>query len=378
MKFKFGFVCLLISVALTCTACMAKTVQSEQCKVWPDWQAFNKNLVTKDGRVVDPSTEFLYTTSEGQSYGLFFALVANDQPLFDKLLSWTENNLSQGDLTARLPAWQWGKRKDDSWGVIDKNSASDSDLWIAYALLEAGRLFKNKRYTALGKLLSLRILREETTDIPGLGPTLLPAPIGFHPDEKTWRLNPSYVPIQIFRALYHHTHNHKWLTLIQSSQQLLIKSAPKGFSPDWVNYHADEGFILKGIGSFDAIRVYLWAGMMHQDDPLQQAQLNQFKPMVDYLTKHAVPPQSVDIISGKNTGVGSVGFSAALLPFLASSNATDQLEQQKLRLVARPLSEKPNDYYSQVLGLFGQGWIDKRFGFDKEGRLLPGVGSVCP
>ncbi|NQZ09073.1 MAG: cellulase [Algicola sp.] len=381
MKYKSCFAYLLLSVALTSTACMAEAEQNqqpEQCQAWPAWHAFNKNLITKDGRVIDPSTDFLYTTSEGQSYGLFFALVANNQPLFNKLLIWTQNNLSQGDLTARLPAWQWGKRKDDSWGVIDSNSASDSDLWITYALLEAGRLFKDKRYTALGKLLSQRILREETTDLPGLGPTLLPGPVGFHPDEKTWRLNPSYVPIQVLRALYHHTHNHKWLTLIQSSQQLLIQSAAKGFAPDWINYHAQNGFELKGEGSFDAIRVYLWAGMMHKDDPLQQAQLNQFKPMLDYLAKHAVPPQSIDIISGKNKGVGSVGFSAALLPFLASSNAAAQLEQQKLRLVARPLSENPNDYYDQVLGLFGQGWIDKRFSFDKEGRLLPAAGTVCP
>ncbi|MCJ8273098.1 MAG: glycosyl hydrolase family 8 [Psychrosphaera sp.] len=168
MKYKSCFTSLLLSLALASTACVAETPQAKQCQAWPDWQAFNKNLITKDGRVVDPSTEFLYTTSEGQSYGLFFALVANNQPLFNKLLHWTQNNLSQGDLTARLPAWQWGKRKDDSWGVIDSNSASDSDLWIAYTLLEAGRLFKDKRYTALGKLLSQRILREETTDLPGL------------------------------------------------------------------------------------------------------------------------------------------------------------------------------------------------------------------
>ena len=46
-----------------------------------------------EGRVVDYSDAKLITTSEGQSYGMFFALVANDRESFDKIFAWSEKNL---------------------------------------------------------------------------------------------------------------------------------------------------------------------------------------------------------------------------------------------------------------------------------------------
>jgi endoglucanase len=43
---------------------------------------------------------------------LFFALVANDRAQFERLLSWTQNNLANGDLRAQQPAWLWGSDVD--------------------------------------------------------------------------------------------------------------------------------------------------------------------------------------------------------------------------------------------------------------------------
>ncbi|SQI29304.1 Endoglucanase precursor [Serratia plymuthica] len=145
---------------------------------WPAWQQYKQFYISDEGRVIDPSSPNRITTSEGQSYGLFFALVANDRPTFDKLLEWTENNLAAGDLSAHLPAWLWGEDDKKRWTVLDTNTASDADLWIAYNLLEAGRLWKSRRYQTLGTLLLQRIGREEVADIPGLGLMLLPARSG--------------------------------------------------------------------------------------------------------------------------------------------------------------------------------------------------------
>ena len=50
--------------------------------------------------MLDPETQRAQTVSEAQAYGLFFALVANDRPSFEKILKWTENNMAGGDLTA--------------------------------------------------------------------------------------------------------------------------------------------------------------------------------------------------------------------------------------------------------------------------------------
>jgi hypothetical protein len=109
------------------------------------WHAYAARFISGDGRVLDPQNND-WTTSEGQSYALFFALVNNDRARFDKLIAWTESNLASNDLGAHLPAWGWGKAKDGNWGVFDMNSAADSDLWIAYDLIEAGRLWKDLHY----------------------------------------------------------------------------------------------------------------------------------------------------------------------------------------------------------------------------------------
>ena len=120
---------------------------------WPAWEQFKQAYVSPEGRVIDPSDARKISTSEGQSYGLFFALAANDRAGFDKLLTWTQNNLAEGDLKQHLPGWLWGKKDDEQWTLLDSNSASDSDLWIAWALLEAGRLWQQPQYTETGKAL---------------------------------------------------------------------------------------------------------------------------------------------------------------------------------------------------------------------------------
>src|SRR5882672_1119580 len=63
------------------------------------WLAYQARFISSDGRVIDPQKGG-WTTSEGQSYALFFALVDNDRALFEKLLSWTTSNLGGGDLGA--------------------------------------------------------------------------------------------------------------------------------------------------------------------------------------------------------------------------------------------------------------------------------------
>ena len=118
--------------------------RSGACGDWTGYRTFVERFVQADGRVIDYSTPAQQTTSEGQSYGLFFALVANDRATFDRLLGWTRTNLAGNQFDAqnmRLPSWQWGRKPDGSYGVLDPNSASDSDLWIAYDLLQAGRLW---------------------------------------------------------------------------------------------------------------------------------------------------------------------------------------------------------------------------------------------
>ena len=146
---------------------------------WPEWEQFKRDYITAEGRVIDSSDARRITTSEGQSYALFFSLVNDDRETFEQVLNWTERELAKGDLTGFLPAWLWGKTGRQVGHVLDANSAADSDLWIAYSLLEAGRLWQNHSYESIGTMLLRRIAREEVARVPGLGLVLLPGPRGF-------------------------------------------------------------------------------------------------------------------------------------------------------------------------------------------------------
>lgn len=351
----------------------AAEASAAACPNWAHWEAFQKNFINDSGRVTDPGDG--QTTSEGQSYALFFALVANDRKAFANMLDWTENNLAAGDLSARLPAWQWGKKADGTWGVIDDNSASDSDLWIAYSLAEAARLWKIPKYAALGQLLAERILREETLPLKGLGRSLLPGPRGFVPQSGVARLNPSYVPIQLMRRMAALYPDSQWKGMASAAIELLTRSAPKGFAPDWILFKEDGGFQVdadsKGVGAYNAIRVYLWAGMLAADDPVRPVLLKTFAPMARHLEQHGTPPRDIDTRQGVASGAASAGFSAALLPFLAAGKNHAALRLQRLRVEAKPVSERSDNYYDQVLTLFGMGHVEGRFHFGRDGSLFP-------
>lgn len=354
MKFIIGLFCCLFTLSQA----------SAQTCDWPEWQSFKQQYISREGRVIDPSDGKNITTSEGQSYGLFFALVANDRDQFNQLLEWTENNLSAGDLSARLPGWLWGKRADGSWGILDTNSASDADLWIAYSLLEAGRIWHSRGYQLKGTLLLQRIAREEVADIPGLGHMLLPGKVGFA-NADSWRLNPSYQPPQLLSRLSQV--QSLWAEVGKSNQRLLLEAAPLGIAPDWVMWRKDKGWQADENGGtkgdYDAIRVYLWIGMMAGELPERTALIDYYQPMAKLTERAGFPPESVDSLTGQANGTGPVGFSAALLPFLTDPALSIQRE--------RVLNNLPgaDAYYNSVLTLFGLGWDRQYYRFNQQGEL---------
>lgn len=310
---------------------------------------------------------------------MFFALIAGDKETFSRLLSWSNDNLSNGELGKVLPAWQWGKSDNGEWKILDKNAASDADLWMAYALMEAGRLWQQDDYLERGRNLSQQILQQEVIPLPGLGHTLLPGPYGFNPEPSLWRLNPSYAPVQLLR--YFSENDKRWLAVLNSSIKLIHKSSHKGFTPDWVQFRLRKGVVrdsqTQGKGSYDAIRVYLWAGMLDVNEPHRTDLLTKLSPMMRHIEKHQLPPEQVDTDNGKTVNAGPIGFSAALLPFLAASNSSHGLISQLSRLLEQPLSQKSKDYYNMVLGLFGLGWHQEKYRFSDNGQLLLPRAVTC-
>jgi endo-1,4-beta-D-glucanase Y len=275
---------------------------------WPLWDAYAQKFMDAQGRVIDHSGQDR-TTTEGEAYGMFFALVANDRPRFDKLVAWTEDNLAQGDLTARLPAWSWGKKDDGSWGVLDSHPASDADLWMAYALCEAGRLWKYPRYEKLGELMAARVAEQEVVIVPGVGTVLIPGAEGFHPDAKTWYVNPSYLPPELLEYFAKRNPVSPWKQVLESLPKVLHTDG--GFAMDWVS--AGPNGVRPAVspaktlspdapvGSYDAIRAYLWLGMADPKADVVKESMAEIKGMAEYLRSHTLPPLQVDA-TGKVSG----------------------------------------------------------------------------
>lgn len=344
------------------------SVSNAACDSWPAWQRFRRLYMSEDGRIIDASTPEHATVSEGQAYALFFALVGNDPKTFQVLLQWTTNNLARGDLTRSLPAWRWGRHDDGTWRVLDSNAAADADLWIAYTLGEAGRLWSEPSYSALGRALASRIVRHEVVSIPSLGATLLPGPHGFV-DEDTWRLNPSYTPLQVIRGVERQTKQQVWTEIARTSEEMIVASAPRGFAADWIEYRRDEGFVTdratKGVGSYNAIRVYLWAGTLAESDRAYAKLGEHLAPMIDSVAQRSVPPERIDTKTLAMTGRGPFGFSAALLPMLRNAGLSDAERKHRARVEAEFLKSN-REYYSDVLSLFALGWSEGRYRFERD------------
>ena len=340
------------------------------CERWRQWQEFKGLYLSEDGRVIDASTPQAITVSEGQAYAMIFALIANDPATFVKIQRWTQDNMAGGNLARSLPAWKWGRAEDGRWSVLDRNPAADADLWMTYALAQGARLWHNAGYAQLAHAMAELILREEVSLIPGLGATLLPGAKGFVA-QQTWRLNASYAPIEVLRALERFSDERQWAAVLESSQRVIAASAPRGFAADWILYRESGGFsadaTTAGVGSYNAIRVYLWAGMLAEGDPQAASLAQRLKPMAAAAARRP-PPASIDTNTLETRGEASPGFLAALLPLLVHFKFTDAVQAYRQRIEAESLKDNQH-YYSDALTLFGLGWLEGRFHFDRHGEL---------
>ncbi|HWG21220.1 MAG TPA: endoglucanase [Terracidiphilus sp.] len=389
---------------------------------WTLWNAYAAHFIDDDGRVVDHQAGD-HSTSEGQSYALFFALSDNDRGRFDKVLNWTENNLAGGNMGTHLPGWLWGKGPDGQWKLLDTNPASDADCWFAYTLVEAGRLWKSPAYYALGQQMMALIAKQEVADLSGFGSMLMPGTTALWVHNNTWTLNPSYVPLFLFERFAQVDPAGPWGAIAMNIPRLLRQSARRGFAMDWVDYMPGDGFYPAAppateaekssgeaaasagkekaagaaakpapagqaanaaagsagpkppVGSYDAIRVYLWAGMVAGEGRTRADMLGSLSGMAAYIAGHGAPPEKVNAQGVPQEPDGPVGFSAAVLPYLwALPDLARAAAQLRVRIGAQLNPEtglygKNPVYYDQSLALFATGYLDGRFRFGPRGEL---------
>src|SRR6185437_3046408 len=219
-----------------------------------------------------------------------------------------------------------------------------------------------------------QIAAKEIVEVPGFGAMLAPGSQGFQ-HGSTYRFNASYVPLQLILGLSRFAPREPWKQVAANIPVLIKDSSPHGFASDWTNIKTDsKPQVSPEVGSYDAIRVYLWAGMLDKATPHRNELLDSIAGMRTYLQHNSIPPEKVRPDGSIEAPKGPVGFSAALVPYAMA------FEDNKLRdqLMSRVQSEfKPQTgligtpplYYDQNLALFGLGFEQGQFSFNANGAL---------
>ena len=130
----------LLAIALTLLLVSCSTKEDNAFK--SQFMAY-KALFIDGGRVVDTGNDEV-SHSEGQGYGMLFAVAADDKDTFDALWHWTQRTLLRSD---GLFSWRYRPCADNSESCIDDpNNASDGEILIAWALLRASEKWGIKGY----------------------------------------------------------------------------------------------------------------------------------------------------------------------------------------------------------------------------------------
>lgn len=229
-----------------------------------EWPAFRDRFMLREGRIVDTGNQNM-SHSEGQGWGMLGAVRGDDRTSFDRLRGWTMRHLKR-------PAdelFSWRFRPQAARPVDDPNNATDGDLFIAWALIEAGDRWGRREYTLQGQAMARDILRL-LVGVAGPYSVLYPGIHGFSRDDHVI-VNPSYYAFPAIRALAAALPDPAWLNLAADGVALLREGrfGRWGLPPDWLLIRRTDGQL--GLPpdwparfSYDAVRVPLymaWVGL---------------------------------------------------------------------------------------------------------------------
>lgn len=220
-----------------------------------------------DGRIIDTGNKNI-SHSEGQGYGMLFAVSWGDRTSFDKIWQWTRSNLYNQD----NGLFYWKYDPAAATPVVDKNNASDGDTLIAWALLKAGETWNDKAYTRMSDDIIRAILQKDVIVYAGYR-VLLPGEKGFC-FESYCVLNASYFIYPAWKDFARTSHLLVWKELTDNGLQLLkkMRGGEADLPADWMALKLN-GEIQPASGwpartSYDAIRIPLYVYWLNSESDL--------------------------------------------------------------------------------------------------------------
>ncbi len=314
------------------------------------WARYKAAFLQPDGRIIDDANGGI-SHSEGQGYGMLLAVLADDRPAFDSLWLWTRSNLMKRP--DGLISWRW--EADKTPNITDANNASDGELLVAWALLEAADRWGVAEYrrsavalvTALDKVAGAR---------SAFGRILLPGAVGFsaadRPDGPV--VNPSYWVFPAMERLKTAAPSIDWDGYRASGYTLLrnTRFGAAQLAPDWVTIAGGKAAPAEGFPprfSYNAIRIPLYLAWTAR--PNREA----LQPYVQYSGQVGETVREYDVTTSQMTDpMGGAGYAAILALAKCAFDGT------KLPLGLRSVSL--DRYYPSTLHMLSLAAARLRFG----------------
>ena len=202
--------------------------------------------------------------SEGTGYGMLLAVAAGDRDAFQRIWGWTRANLMVRD--DALLAWRW--EPDKRPAVADMNDATDGDILVAWALVEAGEGWTDEGYRLAARRIAVDIARRTVLFRSEGLPLLLPAMSGFSAEDRPDGpvVNLSYWVFPAFPRLAAVAPEFDWDRLVAAGRDLVLRArfGEAKLPTEWISMRGGQPQPATGFPphfSYNAVRVPLYLAM---------------------------------------------------------------------------------------------------------------------
>jgi len=314
-----------------------------------DWPTYQRRFVSPDGRVIDPMQQDR-SHSEGQGYGLLLAARHRDRATFDRILQWSESNLQVRK--DALFAWSWGLRRNGSWTVIDYNNATDGDLLIALALLEAHDAWRLEPYRRKAADIITAVRARLAWEQDGFL-VLAPAYYGFD-DGRQLVVNSGYTVLPAFREFAAVDDRAFWQRVERDSLRLLEKNRFTRWQlpADWLIMKSGEVAVDTARTPFfgyEAIRVPLYLLWSGETDLLRR-----FSDYVTFVDGLGYLPNRINLVDGSIAAGEAPGGFYAVFARCAAALGRKHLSRKLQEKADARIGNESKDYYSHTLYLLSK------------------------
>ncbi|CAO4154048.1 glycosyl hydrolase family 8 [Methylorubrum extorquens] len=227
------------------------------------WRSYKARFVTDQGRVVDTANGRI-SHSESQGYGLLLAVAAGDRDTFQRIWNWTRANLMVRD--DALLAWRW--EPDKRPAVADMNDATDGDILVAWALVEAGEGWADEGYRLAARRIAVDVARRTVLFRTEGPPLLLPAMSGFSAEDRPDGpvINLSYWIFPAFPRLAAVAPEFDWDRLGATGRDLVLRArfGEAKLPTEWISMRGGQPQPASGFPphfSYNAVRLPLYLAM---------------------------------------------------------------------------------------------------------------------